>query len=494
MKARPLLLLLLLLVTVPASAHVGSPDVYADAQAGPYHLSIVIRPPLVIPGVADIEVRSQSADVQRITVTPVPLTGEGSKHPPVPDAMQQPSNDRSYYTGHLWIMTTGSWQVRFAVSGSHGEHTVSIPLPAAAMATRKMQSSLGTFLAVLGFLLVIGMIGIVGAAAREAKLPPGAAPPSVNRRAARIAMTVATVVLVAGVLLGNVWWNSEAASYSEYIYKPLQMNASLLASNTLHLELHDPGWFSQRRLDDFIPDHDHLMHLYVIRWPQMDTVFHLHPQAADNGQFNLALPDMPAGAYRLYADIVHKNGFPETIVGSITVPAIHGTPLSGDDAAGEGTPVSAAQTSGVNPVFRLPDGYTMVWKSPGKLIAKAPQTFQFDLLDKSARPAADEALYMGMLGHAAFVKTDGSVFAHIHPNGSMAMAALMMANPQSPMQHATQADNMPGMDMPADKLPASVSFPYGFPSAGRYRIFVQMKHGGTVETGIFDAEVAPAAN
>jgi hypothetical protein len=34
-----------------------------------------------------------------------------------------------------------------------------------------------------------------------------------------------------------------------------------------------------------------------------------------------------------------------------------------------------------------------------------------------------------------------------------------------------------------------VSFPYGFPTAGHYRIFVQMKHGGTVETGAFDAQV-----
>jgi hypothetical protein len=34
-----------------------------------------------------------------------------------------------------------------------------------------------------------------------------------------------------------------------------------------------------------------------------------------------------------------------------------------------------------------------------------------------------------------------------------------------------------------------VEFPYGFPSAGRYRIFIQMKHGSTVETGVFDAEV-----
>jgi len=34
-----------------------------------------------------------------------------------------------------------------------------------------------------------------------------------------------------------------------------------------------------------------------------------------------------------------------------------------------------------------------------------------------------------------------------------------------------------------------VEFPYGFPSAGRYRIFVQMKHAGVVETGVFDVDV-----
>ena len=47
------------------------------------------------------------------------------------------------------------------------------------------------------------------------------------------------------------------------------------------------------------------------------------------------------------------------------------------------------------------------------------------------------------------------------------------------------------MDMPTHAAPLSdtVEFPYGFPSAGRYRIFVQMKHGETVETGAFDIDV-----
>ena len=90
------------------------------------------------------------------------------------------------------------------------------------------------------------------------------------------------------------------------------------------------------------------------------------------------------------------------------------------------------------------------------------------------------ALYMGMTGHAAFLKTDGTAFAHIHPNGSASMAALMQAQGQD--QPSAMSD-MPGMPM---SVPNVVSFPYGLPSPGRYRIVVQMKHGQTIESGVFD--------
>jgi hypothetical protein len=491
-----LLLLALALLVAPAQAHLGSPDVYEQGNAGPYKLFVVVRPPQVIPGVAEIEVRSETPGIDRIDITPIPLTGEASLHPPVADSMKRPAleggkGDAQFFTGHLWIMATGSWQVRFTVAGSQGPGVLSIPLPAIASATRKMQPGLGVVLAGLGILLLLGMVGIVGAAAREAQLPPGTEAPPARIRRSYVAMTVTFAILVAAVVLGNKWWGAEASDYSDYVYKPLQMSASLQPGNVLDLKLADPGWLKQRKLDDFIPDHDHIMHLYMIRWPGMGVIFHLHPQPVASGEFHLAMPTVPAGEYHLYADVVHANGFPETIVSSIKLPYIAGRPLEGDDAEGTAGPLKwdgeGTQTSNS---YKLPDGYTMVWKKPAELVAKAPEEFAFTLLDPNGQTPKDMALYMGMTGHAAFVKTDGTVFAHIHPAGSASMAAMKMAQAQNHPQPAQPAPGMPGMDMSQSALPNSVSFPYGFPSAGSYRIFIQMKHGDVVETGVFDAAVS----
>ena len=131
----------------------------------------------------------------------------------------------------------------------------------------------------------------------------------------------------------------------------------------------------------------------------------------------------------------------------------------------------------------------MVWDRPQDLSANTAYAFRFRLLDSAGQPAADTRPYLGMAGHAAFVKTDGTVFAHTHPEGSASMQAMMLANGGS--SEMAETGTMGGMDMNSSAVPIApvVDFPYGFPSPGRYRIFIQMKHGNTVETGVFDAEV-----
>jgi hypothetical protein len=490
-----LLWLLVCVIAAPsaAHAHVGSKDVFETVTAGTYKLYVTIRTPTVIPGVATVEVRSSGANVSSIHITPLPITGEASKHPPTSDAMARSAADPAFFTGSLWLMASGSWEVRFQISGEAGEQTVSVPVPAVALSTLKMKRGLGAVLGILGLFLVVSMAGIVAAAVRDARLQPGAVPSPERRRRAVVATAASLVFMFLLVWGGATWWNAEAASYSLDVYRPLRVDPAL-SGNVLNLNVQAFHPASERRgrsNNDFLPDHGHLMHLYAIREPEMDAVFHLHPELAGAGDFRITLPAMPAGDYALYGDVVHASGFPETLVSKISVPEnmVGGHPGPDDAAAYP----QALKHGLLGDSYKLPDGYVMVWDRPSTLTADTAYTFRFRLVDAGGKPAADMQPYMGMAGHAAFVKTDGTVFAHTHPEGSAAMAALMLANGRD-ASDATAHEGMSmdmGMDMDHHSAPISnsVEFPYGFPSAGRYRIFVQMKHGTTVETGAFDVMV-----
>lgn len=467
-----------LLVTLPLLAHVGSPDVFYESEAGPYHLLVTIRPPQVIPGVAEIEIRSTTADVQRVQVVPLRITGPGATLAPVPDEAKRSKDDPQFYTGALWLMSPGSWQVRVQVDGTRGPGTMAVPVPAASTRVLPMQAALGVGLAALGLVLFFGLVSIMGAGAREAQLEPGEEPKPQNRRQARITMLVTAVILVGAVWLGRSWWNAEAGDYQTKIFKPLALRAALENGSRLSLRLEDPGWLT-RRTDDLIPDHGHLMHLYLLHVPEMDIAWHLHPQRTGDAEFAQPLPAMPAGRYALYGDIVHENGFPETATAEIQLPAVAGSPLGEDDAGTEsGTPLAKADYNSL--MMPLRSGFRMVWdREATPYHARRPYEFRFRVEDARGKPAPDMELYMGMQGHAAFISTDRSVFAHVHPSGSVPMAALSLV---------TAADPHAGHKMAA-ALPSTVSFPYGFPKPGAYRVIVQVKRGGQVETGIFDTRV-----
>ncbi len=127
--------------------------------------------PTVIPGVATVEVRSSGAKVSGIQITPFPITGEASKHPPTSDPMTPSAADPAFFTGSLWMMASGSWEVRFQIAGDGGEETASVPVPAVALSTFKMQRGLGITLGVLGLFLLLSMAGMA-AAVRDARLNP----------------------------------------------------------------------------------------------------------------------------------------------------------------------------------------------------------------------------------------------------------------------------------------------------------------------------------
>jgi hypothetical protein len=501
-------------------AHVGSPDVFLDAAAGPYRLLVTVRPPHAIPGVADVEVRATSGDVQDVRIVPLPLTGPGAQFAPVPDRATRSSEDPQLFTGHLWMMTAGAWQVRITATGERGAGLLAVPVPTLPQSTLAMTTPLRVLLVGLMLILACGFVAIVSAVAREATLAPGSSPDRRARRRGRIAGAIGACIAIAVVLLGNSWWRVEASNYGRYVYKPLEATTTVAADGRLAMTLHDPGWIGSRRLDDFVADHDHLMHLFIVS-PALDRLWHLHPAETATATFEHRLPDMPAGRYELFADLVHATGVSETVVAQLEAPAINGTPLIGDDSAftadsARGFSASARDRSsratadapnreereGGQPRDRGPeraalqsfeadDGTTIVWVRDAKpLVPKRLTMFTFRVEDASGQPATDLELYMGMPGHAVFVRRDRQVFAHVHPAGSASMAALAIG--QRGLSAATNRPDEAASDphaRHAATLPSTVSFPYGFPEAGDYRIFVQVKRSGRIVTGAFDAHV-----
>ena len=486
---------LMLAAALSVGAHVGSSDVFFDGDAGPYHLYVTVRVPQVIPGIAEIEVRSASNDVEKIEIVPMKLSGAGSDFPPTPDVAERSKQDPQFFTGSLWLMESGALKVRVSVEGSKGKGELAVPVPAFAQRTLPMERSLGGLLGFLMVFLAVGLVFIAGAASREGNLEPGETPSPGKRRRARVVMAITAVVVVGILFLGKAWWGAEATNYKRTVsfFKPPLAETQLENGNRLVIQAkgQDPEWSKEVKMEDVIPDHNHLMHLFLISTPGMEGMWHLHPER-EGSKFVDDLPSMPAGHYEVFADIVDKAGFPWTLVGQVDLPQINGTPLTGDDSTWTDTPLTV-QTANAS-VAQLADGGRIVWeKGSAPLVANTAMVFKFKVEDKDGNPAKDMQQYMGMAGHAEFVSADMSVFAHIHPAGSASMAAVEMANAgPDAAGSAAMGGSMAGsmtMMMAPGTLEPQVSFPYGFPKAGEYRIFVQVKRAGQVETGVFDAHV-----
>ena len=75
----------ILFLPLAGTAHVNSPDVFFDGYAGPYHLLVTLRPPAVVPGVAQVQIRSVGSDVSEIKILPLRMIGVGAKMAPLPD-------------------------------------------------------------------------------------------------------------------------------------------------------------------------------------------------------------------------------------------------------------------------------------------------------------------------------------------------------------------------------------------------------------------------
>lgn len=481
-------LILLTLLAVPAAAHVGSPNVFFDGDAGPYPVRVIVRPPEVIPGLAEITVRLRDGapgPADGVTVRPVQWRA-GIKGAPPPDTAVPVSGAPGTWTAQLWLMEQSSYSVRVHVKGPAGEGTAIVPVTATPQRVLEMNPGLGYVLAGLGLFLFAGAVSIVGAAVRESVLAPGEAPDARRRNRARAVAVLAAVVLGLALWGGKSWWDSVDGQAREGLFKPFEVETTArLDGGRPVLEMKIQDW-RRAEWSPMMPDHGKLMHMFLIREPALDAFAHVHPvPVKGQEEFRAALPPLPGGTYRVYADVVHESGFPQTLVDTVTIPAGSGeaSPAADpDDSWRAAEPLRKGSATAGPKVSLLEDGGTMLWHQE-PLAAGLETTLRFETRGADGQPLPLEP-YMGMLSHAAISRDDGQVFVHLHPSGSINMAA----------QQAFAAQEGKGMDHSAHAAhahhaPSVVSFPYEFPRPGRYRVWVQVKSGGKVRTGVFDTEV-----
>jgi len=538
---------LILLISQVAHAHVGSSGVLMQGQAGPYKVLIDVKPPDVIPGTAKVTVFMETGNAKTVRVRPIYFRS-GDKGAPTSDELSEVAGQPGQFQGDVWLMERGSSSVQIQINGKEGKGEFIVPIVAVSTAQRAMPKGLGIGLGILGLLLFLLMVTAIGASVSDGLLRPGEVLSPRQKRKRWINMGVATLVCALILYGGSSWWNSWADNYKEFMYNPLRGTSSIEKENeqrVFKLKIDTTHWEAQKKgsmLSTLIPDHGKLMHVFLVRTPGLDAFAHIHPERIDSTTFKSYLPNLPAGKYLVYADIVQYSGFAETITDTLEIPEQLPTAAGLKTTAEEDTyvvtdgiyspgqiPVDAnvviCGKPGTKTVFK--DSSYAIWegKPNTPFEAEKPYSLNFEVFNPDGTPTFPEP-YLGMMGHVAIVRSDGSVYIHLHPTGTFAMAAeqtlknrmtdttrivkrpssvvfkdsidryLAKLKAMSTLEREELLMTEMGMYKQDENNPMGgmehgnrISFPYSFPKSGRYRIFFQVKRNGQVLTGAFDAQV-----
>jgi hypothetical protein len=193
-------------------------------------------------------------------------------------------------------------------------------------------------------------------------------------------------------------------------------------------------------VEAFTPIHEKQLHLIVVN-RELTTFHHVHPRLADDGTWTVDLPARLPGSYRAIADFQVEDG-PRLALGTDLTVAGTYEPTTLDE------PTWKAYT----------DGYE-VWlaaerNDDGEVTAEL-------VVRRNGKPVTDLQPYLGAQGHLVAIRSGDLAYAHVHP---------------------VEDEDTP---------PEVVTFDAELTSAGRYGLFFDFKHNGTVHTASFTFDQGP---
>ena len=194
---------------------------------------------------------------------------------------------------------------------------------------------------------------------------------------------------------------------------------------------------------DFDTEHERRMHLIVVR-RDFTGFQHLHPRRSADGTWRTEADFGDAGAYRMFADFSVADR-PLTLAADLFVAGrFQPRPLPSP---------SAAADAGHGYEVTIDSGEP----TPGETAAVS------FIISRDGRRLGTVQPYLGADGHLVALREHDQAFLHTHPEGEAGGAG-------------------------------PISFAVDYPTAGRYRLYLQFKHQGQVRTAAFTQEVGSGAN
>lgn len=198
-----------------------------------------------------------------------------------------------------------------------------------------------------------------------------------------------------------------------------------------------------RTVRDFDVEHTKRMHLIVVR-RDLTGFQHLHPRMRADGTWSLPLRLQEAGSYRVFADFSHQDRA-ATLASDLRV-----------DGSAALEPLPSARPTAAS------DGGYQVQLDAGEPGAGQEADLRFTITKDGRRVQTEP--YLGAGGHLVALREGDLAFLHVHPT-------------EGAHGGAKAADD------------DAVGFMSTFPTTGTYRLFLQFKHEGRVQTAAFTTEV-----
>jgi len=202
--------------------------------------------------------------------------------------------------------------------------------------------------------------------------------------------------------------------------------------------------------DEYELESEREMHLIVVR-ADTATYAHLHPRKGADGTWSVRLELPQPGTYRAYTDFM-VDGKQRTLTTSLFVPG---------DFRPERLPAPQRtdSTAGLDVALEA-----------GELRAGQESRLTF-AVTRDGQPVEDLGRYLGAKGHLVALREGDLAYLHVHPTDAGDEHAHDDAS-ASTEAHANE-----------------IGFAAQFPSAGRYRLFLQFVAGGEVRTVAHTLEV-----